>query len=190
MFPFVLQVNILVKGDGSACLADFGLMSIALDPETTDITTTEGTTKGTYRWMSPELFFPAEFGLSKFQLTKESDCYAFGMVIYEVIDSQCGAQLPLLVSSVWRRFSRGISPSKKSNPSGRCRAQSSEGPARLFQKLFLREWWSFGKSRKNVGPRTLGIDRASQQFLASLTRLHPWRTLPLLHYANPNRCRL
>jgi len=34
--------------------------------------------------MSPELFYPNEFGLSKFKLTKESDCYAFGMVIYEV----------------------------------------------------------------------------------------------------------
>ena len=79
-----------MKDDGSACLADFGLMSIVLDPETTDITSsTEGTGKGTYRWMSPELFYPNEFGLPKFQLTKESDCYAFGMVTYEVIGSHC-----------------------------------------------------------------------------------------------------
>lgn len=34
--------------------------------------------------MGPELFYPEDFGLSKFQPTKESDCYAFGMVIYEV----------------------------------------------------------------------------------------------------------
>lgn len=78
-------MNILVKQDGSACLADFGLMSIVLDPETTDITaSTDGGTHGTYRWMSPELFYPNDFGLDKFQVTKESDCYAFGMVIYEV----------------------------------------------------------------------------------------------------------
>jgi serine/threonine protein kinase len=74
-----------VKDDGSACLADFGLMSIVLDPETTDLTTsTDEAAKGTYRWMSPELFYPTEFNLSKFQLTRESDCYAFGMTIYEV----------------------------------------------------------------------------------------------------------
>lgn len=80
-----------MKSDGSACLADFGLMSIILDPETTDITnSTEGGAKGTYRWMSPELFYPNDFGISKFQLTKESDCYAFGMVIYEVGSSQNG----------------------------------------------------------------------------------------------------
>jgi serine/threonine protein kinase len=79
-----------VKDDGKACLADFGLMSIALDPETTDITSsTGGAAKGTYRWMSPELFYPKEFGLPKFQLTKESDCYAFGMVVYEV-GPRCG----------------------------------------------------------------------------------------------------
>ncbi|KAF9644232.1 kinase-like protein [Thelephora ganbajun] len=81
-------VNILVKDDGKACLADFGLMSIVLDPEITDITTsTSEVAKGTFRWMSPELFYPAEFGL-KFQLTKKSDCYAFGMVIYEVLSGK------------------------------------------------------------------------------------------------------
>ena len=68
-------------------------MSIVLDPGTTDVTaSTDGGTKGTYRWMSPELFYPNDFGLSKFQLTKESDCYAFGMVIYEVGGQECGAQ--------------------------------------------------------------------------------------------------
>ena len=74
-----------MKDDGSACLADFGLMSIVLGPETTDITTAgEGGAKGTYRWMGPELFYPNEYELSSFKLTKKSDCYAFGMVIYEV----------------------------------------------------------------------------------------------------------
>lgn len=78
-----------MKEDGSACLADFGLVSIVLDPETTDITTSieGGGLRGTHRWMGPELFYPTDFGLSKFLLTKESDCYAFGMVIYEVGDS-------------------------------------------------------------------------------------------------------
>jgi serine/threonine protein kinase len=38
---------------------------------------------GTYCWMSPELLDPQRFG-SKSRLTRESDCYALGMVIYEV----------------------------------------------------------------------------------------------------------
>lgn len=38
---------------------------------------------GTFRWMSPELLDPERFN-SKGRLTRESDCYALGMVVYEV----------------------------------------------------------------------------------------------------------
>ena len=38
---------------------------------------------GTYRWMSPELLDPRSF-CSKGRPTRESDCYALGMTIYEV----------------------------------------------------------------------------------------------------------
>ena len=38
---------------------------------------------GTYRWMSPELLHSKMHG-TKCRLTRESDCYALGMVIYEV----------------------------------------------------------------------------------------------------------
>ena len=38
---------------------------------------------GTFYWMSPELLDTSRFG-SKARLTRESDCYALGMVIYEV----------------------------------------------------------------------------------------------------------
>ena len=40
---------------------------------------------GTARWMSPELIAPEKFGFKKSHLTKSSDCYALGMVIYEAI---------------------------------------------------------------------------------------------------------
>ena len=40
---------------------------------------------GTARWMSPELIDPHRFGLGKSRPTKPSDCYALGMVIYEII---------------------------------------------------------------------------------------------------------
>jgi hypothetical protein len=38
--------------------------------------------------MSPELLHPKMAGLKICQLTKESDCYALGMVIYEVLSGQ------------------------------------------------------------------------------------------------------
>ena len=46
------------------------------------------TSGGTYRWMSPELLDPEAFGIPQSEEstrpTTQSDCYAFGMVIYEV----------------------------------------------------------------------------------------------------------
>ena len=40
---------------------------------------------GTTRWMSPELLYPEKFGGSDGRPTKQSDCYALGMVVYEVL---------------------------------------------------------------------------------------------------------
>ena len=45
------------------------------------------TAGGTYRWMSPELLDPERFGMPESEEnrpTRQSDCYALGMVIYEV----------------------------------------------------------------------------------------------------------
>ena len=38
--------------------------------------------------MSPELLDPKSFGLDRIRPTKESDCYALGMVVYEVLSGQ------------------------------------------------------------------------------------------------------
>lgn len=40
------------------------------------------------RWMGPELINPSEFDPKERHLTKKSDCYALGMVIYEVLSGQ------------------------------------------------------------------------------------------------------
>ena len=42
------------------------------------------TAGGTTRWMSPELLYPEGYGTSDGRPTKQSDCYALGMVVYEV----------------------------------------------------------------------------------------------------------
>lgn len=43
---------------------------------------------GTIRWMSPELIRPENFGFESSRPTKESDSYALGMVILEVLSDQ------------------------------------------------------------------------------------------------------
>jgi serine/threonine protein kinase len=92
------KANILINKDRRACLHDFDLSTI------TDVATHVAagdsqeslisndslmsfTAGGTYRWMSPELLDPELFGIPESEgdrPTRQSDCYALGMVIYEV----------------------------------------------------------------------------------------------------------
>ena len=94
------KVNILISHTGHACLADFSLLAMTSDQSTVMSSQVEG---GTVRWMSPELFDPESFGLRNIRPTKESDCYALGMVIYEVLSGQAPFtpwQSPLVIQKV------------------------------------------------------------------------------------------
>ena len=84
---FSEKANILIDQDRHARLADFGLLTIVSDP-TIFTTSSSVSTGGTIRWMSPELLHPELFGLDHGRPTKESDCYALGMLIYEVLTGQ------------------------------------------------------------------------------------------------------
>lgn len=76
------QANILVDDAGIARVADFGFMTLAdLSANLLSISTVSS--GGTFCWMSPELLDPSRFSSSGLP-TPESDCYALGMVIYEV----------------------------------------------------------------------------------------------------------
>jgi serine/threonine protein kinase len=79
------KANILIDNNGQACIADFSLLTITSDPQTFLPSCIEG---GTTPWMSPELLDPGSFGLEKSYPTRESDRYALGMVIYEVLNGR------------------------------------------------------------------------------------------------------
>ena len=84
---FIRKANILIDQAGHARLADFGLFTITPDPTNTTSSNSfpEG---GTWRWMSPEFFNPAKFKLKDNRQTERSDCYALGMVVYEVLSGR------------------------------------------------------------------------------------------------------
>ena len=82
-----IQANILIDQNFRACLADFGLLTIVLDC-TRPTTSNSLTNAGTVKWMSPELLDPDKFGLKNSRRTKESDFYALGMVILEVLSGR------------------------------------------------------------------------------------------------------
>jgi serine/threonine protein kinase len=90
------KANILINRDKRACIADFGLVTISgvatraddWNSQASLVSLMSFTPGGTYRWMSPELLDPEGFGVPQSEgsnrPTRQSDCYAFGMVIYEV----------------------------------------------------------------------------------------------------------
>ena len=114
---------------------------------------------GTIGWMSPELLDPGRFNLTEGRRTKESDCYALGMVIYEILSGQAPFA-PLRPPPVIWRVLEGLRPERP------------EGEVRV---LFTDDIW-----------RTLGLcwkhqpdERISAKTI--LQRLENTSTLPRLH---------
>ena len=66
-----------------ACLADFGFMTMVLNPVFTMASSAhlEGET---VTFMAPELLVPWEYGEVGSSPTPEADVYAFGLVIFQV----------------------------------------------------------------------------------------------------------
>ena len=84
---FFIKLNILIDQDGCARIADFGLLTIVSDSAHYTSSSTPKSA-GTTRWMSPELLDPVRFGREDGRATKDSDCYALGMVILEVLSGK------------------------------------------------------------------------------------------------------
>jgi len=83
----IVKANVLIDEAGHARLADFGLLTIISDA--TSLASSSSVAQGgTHRWMSPELFDPENFGLKDGRPTKHSDCYALGMLVYEVLSGK------------------------------------------------------------------------------------------------------
>ena len=99
-----------------ARLADFGLLTIVSD-STNSTASSSLVSGGTTRWMSPELFHPDQFGLENSRPTKESDCYALGMVIYEVLSGQAPF-MPLNNFIVMRKVTDGERPTRPEGAKG------------------------------------------------------------------------
>ena len=111
-----IKANILIDQDAHARLADFGLLTIVSD-YTHPTTSSSLTNAGTVRWMSPELFDPDRFGFQNSRRTKQSDCYALGMVILEVLSGQ--TPFPSCVDMVvTRKVTEGERPGRPQGAKG------------------------------------------------------------------------
>ncbi|KAJ7705846.1 kinase-like domain-containing protein, partial [Mycena olivaceomarginata] len=73
--------NILIDDGGHACLADFGL-ALAVESQGLD-TSSAGSTRGTFRWMAPEILDSSRKAERQASLTKR-DVYAIGCTFLEI----------------------------------------------------------------------------------------------------------
>ena len=153
-----VKANILIDETGHARLADFGLLAIISDA-TGPASSSPSAHGGTFRWMSPELFYPRDFGLEDSRRTKCSDCYALGMVIYEVLSGQVpfhrfgsfavvamvgrgerperpdGAEGRWFTDAVWRGLERCWAPKRDDRPSIEDVLRSLEEASRSWTPL-------------------------------------------------------
>jgi serine/threonine protein kinase len=81
----VPKSNVLIDNEGHARLANFNLLRVISEERTATLSPAES---GIAQWMSPELLLPEHFDLKEGLPTKASDCYALGMVMYEILSGR------------------------------------------------------------------------------------------------------
>jgi serine/threonine protein kinase len=81
-----LQPNVLIHGDGTACVADFGLSLMYSEFIGASQASWTSTLKGNMRWMAPELLIEREDG-SQARPSEQSDMYSFGGIMLQVHSS-------------------------------------------------------------------------------------------------------
>jgi serine/threonine protein kinase len=106
--------NILITNTNpvSACLADFGFMTIVHDPSLEMDSSKSEVGGGTTLFMAPELLVPSKFGLERSTPTAEADIYAVAIVVYQVLTGTLpfGKQTEVVFKVL-----RGERPSKPEN---------------------------------------------------------------------------
>ena len=166
----IVKANILVDGTGRARLADFGLLAIISD--TANLGSSGSSVHGgTFRWMGPELFYPENFGLKDSRRTRHSDCYALGMVIWEVLSEQ----VPFPQSDVFAvvvKVSRGERPGR---PQGEEGVWFTDGIWRMLERC----WTAKRDDRPRIEDVLWCLEEASRVWMTNPPTTNPPAQNPL-----------
>ena len=138
-------------------MADLGLLTVVSDKSTHISLSTEGST---VRWSSPELLDPERFNLKGCHPTKESDCYALGMVVYEVLSGQTpfGPSKP---PGVTQLVLAGRRPARPQGTEGRLFTDAIWGVLELCWKAQPSERTSVGAVFQGLGGDLSSVQSAS-----------------------------
>jgi len=80
--------NVLVHGDGTACVADFGLSLMYSEVISASQASWTSTLKGNMRWMAPELLVPEREDGSPTRPSEQSDIFSFGGIMLQVLTNR------------------------------------------------------------------------------------------------------
>ncbi|KAG1892035.1 kinase-like protein, partial [Suillus subluteus] len=80
--------NVLIHGDGTACVADFGLSLMYSEVTNASQASWTSTLKGNMRWMAPELLVPEQEDGSPTRPSEQSDIFSFGGIMLQVLTNK------------------------------------------------------------------------------------------------------
>ncbi|KAG1806425.1 kinase-like domain-containing protein, partial [Suillus plorans] len=75
--------NVLVHGDGTTCIADFGLSLMYSEVISASQASWTSILKGNMRWMAPELLVPEKEDGSPTRPSEQSDAFSFGGIMLQ-----------------------------------------------------------------------------------------------------------
>ncbi|KAG1748387.1 kinase-like protein [Suillus paluster] len=148
--------NVLINGDGTACVADFGLSLMYSEVIRASQASWTSTFKGNLRWMAPELLAEREDG-SPVRPSKQSDIYSFGGIMLQVLTNK----IPYYYSN---DIAIMLCMVKLEKPS---RSRYPEQPDKYWD--LIEQCWSTDPLKR---PSTEGIDEVIKNEFLSLSGSH------------------
>ncbi|KAG1788858.1 kinase-like domain-containing protein, partial [Suillus plorans] len=107
--------NVLVRDDGTACIADFGLSLMYSKVISVTEASWTSTLKGNVRWMGPELLLEKEDG-SPTRPSEQSDIYSFGGIMLLVFTNKIPYHHLRRDVMIFLHLSRSETPSRTHYP--------------------------------------------------------------------------
>ncbi|KAG1805173.1 kinase-like protein [Suillus subaureus] len=136
--------NVLIHGDGTACVADFGLSLMYSEAISASQASWTSTLKGNMRWMAPELLEPEQEDGSATRSSEQSDIFSFGGIMLQVLTNKIPYYYLPNDAAIVLCIARSEQPS---------RARYPEIPEKYW--TFMEQCWSTNPRDR---PSTKGVD--------------------------------
>ncbi|KAG2138075.1 kinase-like protein, partial [Suillus bovinus] len=151
--------NVLIHGDGTACLADFGLSLMYSEVISASQASWTSTPKGNMRWMAPELLVQEKEDGPPIRPSEQSDIFSFGGIMLQVLTNKIPYYYLPNVGAVVLCIAKSETPSRSRYP---------ELPEQYW--TFIEQCWSTDPQAR---PSTEGVDVTIRNEFYSLSRATP-----------------